>query len=131
MSGWRLFVTGTKHKNEYPSDTVISFILGRHRGKSLKVFNIVCGFGNYLRSLLDNGFDAFGVDFSNNVISQIHDAPQHPRRVTCGNALNREFYNNFFDLLVNRSSFQHNCKFYLPGIFRQCGRVLKPGGEFF
>ena len=75
MSGWRLFVTGTKHKNEYPSDTVISFILGRHRGKSLKVFNIVCGFGNYLRSLLDNGFDAFVLSL---VIMLYHKSMMHP-----------------------------------------------------
>lgn len=118
-----------KHKNKYPSETVVSFILGRHRGKSLKVLDIGCGFGNNLRFLLDNGFDAFGVDFSQSVISQIYD--EFPGRVFCRNALNLEFPDNYFDLIVDRSSLQHNPRSALPEIFRECRRVLKPGGEFF
>ena len=118
-----------KHKNKYPSKTVVSFILGRHRGKGFKVLDIGCGFGNNLRFLLDNGFDAFGVDFSRNVISQIHD--EFPGRVSCGNALNLEFDDDYFDLTIDRSSLQHNPKSDLPAIFRECRRVLQPGGEFF
>lgn len=118
-----------KHKNQYPSETVISFVLGRHRGKNLKVLDFGCGFGNNLRFLLDNGFDAFGVDFSSNVVSQIQD--EFSGRVFCGNALNLEFADNSFNLIIDRSSLQHNPKSDLPAIFRECRRVLKPGGEFF
>ena len=118
-----------RHKNLYPSENVISYILGRHRNKTLKVLDIGCGYGNNLRFLLQNGFDAYGIDFSSNVIEEIKE--EFGDRVSTCNAKKLTFEDDSFDLIIDRSSLQHNPKEDLSEIFKECRRVLKRGGELF
>ena len=62
--------TESRHKNIYPSEMLVSWIYKKFKGMELSALDIGCGYGNNLRFLIDNGFDAHRFDFSPAVISK-------------------------------------------------------------
>lgn len=63
--------TDSRHLNIYPSEMLVGWIFRNFKGLSLSALDIGCGYGNNLRFLLENGFDAYGFDFSPAVIDKI------------------------------------------------------------
>ena len=117
------------HKNIYPSELLVSWIFRNFREKKLRALDIGCGYGNNLRFLLENGFDAEGFDFSSSVIEEIK--AEFGSKVSCQTAQKMNYDSNTFDLLIDRNSLQHNPIEHLDDIFCECRRVLKDDGHMF
>jgi SAM-dependent methyltransferase len=123
-----------QHKNKYPSEQVVSWVL-RHFGrvdiphrKQLKCLDIGCGYGNNLKFLMAEGFDAIGIDFSVTVINTLL---KQGLNAVAGDAKNMPFENDYFDFIIDRSAIQHNTKEDVIKIYAEVYRLLKPGGRFF
>ena len=124
----------------YPFDSVISFVNHRFKNrdpKKIKILDFGCGPGNHLVYLVENKFDAFGVDVSATAVDLaraalgIIDSDFDGEHVTVidGNAL--PFANNMFDAVIDRSALGQNRADEIPLIVKEIERVLKPGGAFF
>jgi SAM-dependent methyltransferase len=119
---------GRGHKNKYPSDRVVGWVFRNfpNRGSCL---DIGCGWGNNLRFLLAEGYDAVGIYFSHLAIESIRN--EFGSRVRCESIVSTSWPDNHFDFVIDRCSVQHNSVMELPKIFGEINRVLRPGGRFY
>lgn len=119
---------GRAHKNKYPSERVVGWVLRNYPVGSC-CLDVGCGWGNNLRFLLAEGYDAYGIDFAQSAIDGIR--PEFGERVMCGSIEQTSWPDNHFDFIIDRCSIQHNPVDALPRIFKEIHRVLKPGGGIF
>lgn len=121
-----------RHKNEYPSNEVIAFLMRRFGcikdKSSIKGIDLGCGWGNNLKFLKDKGFDYSGVDFSPSAVK--HCQKEHSN-IHCCSLDNMPYANNSFDFAFDRMAAQHNDFSTVQKIFNEVYRILKPGGVFF
>lgn len=122
-------VSGEGHKNKYPSDAVVSWVMRNFRGTEAICLDIGCGYGNNLRFLLNEGFNAFGCDISEIVIDDVKD--EFGDRVLVNEPNNLPYDSEKFQFVIDRSSLQHNTLDDITKIVNECHRVLKDGGQFF
>lgn len=121
---------GTRHKNKYPSEMVVSWVLKNYNvsnKKTYRVLDIGCGWGNNLKFLIENGFDAYGVEQSTVACEYLKE--YYPEKIIHGSISDLPFESNFFHFLIDRNSIQHNKKKYIRIILRECKRVLKRNGR--
>ena len=115
--------------NSYPSEMLVSWVFRNKFSQGLKCLDIGCGYGNNLRFLLKNGFDAVGIDNSEFVINLIKN--EFKDRVLVKNIISTNFNDKSFDILIDRQSIQHNSVNDLVTIYNECSRLLKDDGLFF
>jgi SAM-dependent methyltransferase len=115
--------------NRYPSDILVSWVFNNKFSSGLKCLDIGCGYGNNLRFLLENGFDAVGIDNSEFVINLIKN--EFKDRVFIKSIISTNFNDKSFDILIDRQSIQHNSVNDLVAIYNECQRLLKDDGFFF
>jgi ubiquinone/menaquinone biosynthesis C-methylase UbiE len=121
----------SKHKNKYPSEHVITWVLNNYSPgeSSIRAIDIGCGWGNNLRFLLDQGFDATGIDQSLVAIKRLK--KEFNNRVLLGSVKMLPFKDKSQDFIIDRNSIQHNIKTDIEIILKECKRVLKKGGKIF
>ncbi|MCJ8320017.1 MAG: class I SAM-dependent methyltransferase [Colwellia sp.] len=124
----------SRHKNKYPSELLVSWVM-RNFGSTpyenrniLKCLDIGCGYGNNLKFLTDEGFNAVGIDFSPSVVSAVNDSGL---KAIHSSAINTPFNDQEFDFILDRSAIQCNSKEDIVKIYNEILRLLKPGGRFF
>jgi cyclopropane fatty-acyl-phospholipid synthase-like methyltransferase len=98
--------------------------------KGMKVLDLGCGAGWFVRALLDRGIDAYGIDVSEyavkkgwelyglkgrTIIGSIHDL---------GRCEDRQF-----DFLYSQQVFEHLPEAYCINLAKECYRIHKPGGR--
>jgi ubiquinone/menaquinone biosynthesis C-methylase UbiE len=121
-----------RHKNEYPSDMVIEWVkrhygnIAKEKRKSIKCLDLGCGWGNNLNFLKREGFDAYGIDFSERAVTYLKSLEF---QVVCSNFENIPFEDNSFDFVIDKSSIQHNSKQDITKIIREVYRVLRGGAD--
>lgn len=120
--------TGSAHKNRYPSERVVGWVL-RNMPRGSRGLDVGCGWGNHLRFLLAEGYDAHGMDFAASAVSALQG--EFGDRVQHESALRTHWPEASFDFVIDRCSIQHNPIDDLPAIMGEMARVLKPGGRFF
>lgn len=120
--------SGTAHKNRYPSEQIISWVLSQQRARG-RALDVGCGWGNNLRFLLGEGYDAYGIDFAQSAIDGIQ--AEFGDRVSCQNMARTSWPDKHFDFAIDRCSLQHNPVQELPALFGEIARVLKPGGRLY
>jgi len=119
---------GRAHKNRYPSERVVGWVLRNYK-PGARALDVGCGWGNNLRFLLAEGFDAEGIDFASSAIDSLKS--EFGARVRCEGARQTSFSDGEFDFIIDRCSIQHNPSEDLPAIFAEMQRVLRPGGRFY
>lgn len=124
------------HKNIYPSELIIGWIKRNFSSKikrderiNYKALDLGCGWGNNLKFLKDEGFNAYGIDFSQKAVDALK--PEFKENVQVMNFSRLDFEDNSFDIIIDRSAVQHNSKKDIELIFNEVYRVLKPNGRFY
>lgn len=126
----------TFHKNDFPSELIIQFVRRNFTTRipvenrfDFKALDIGCGWGNNLKFVRNEGFDAFGIDFSSSAIKFLNEF--FGNNVCVGNATNLPYPDDFFDFCFDKSSIQHNPREEIFIIHKEVFRVLKKNGKFF
>ena len=94
-----------------------------------KALDVGCGFGNNLRYLLNEGYDAYGFDNSEIVVDLI--SKEFGKRVSCQCTSNLNFDDQSFDVIVDRQSIQNNELEKVKAAYSECARLLSINGKMF
>jgi SAM-dependent methyltransferase len=89
-----------------------------------RVLDLACGPGIVLRALVETGAIAVGIDVTP---AMLREARGTGALLVAGDAASLPFADGAFDLVVSRNATHHLRD---PGrVFRECARVLRPGGR--
>ena len=125
--------------NVYPHDNIVSYVLrsfaakGSLDRKEFTVLDLGIGGGNNFKFLVEEGFDAYGIDGSQKSISIVIErlgnalAP----KLEIGNFVDLPYDNRMFDLVIDRQSIGHNREEKLHQILNEVHRVLKFDGYLY
>ncbi len=125
----------------YPFDAVVTFVFQKLRrpvsDRAISVLDFGCGTGNHLRFLIENGYEAYGVDVAPTALQLTRemlatvrpDYPQERLALMDGNRI--PFPNATFDAVIDRSSLGQNRQSSIRALIEEMQRVLKPGGRYF
>lgn len=125
---------GFNHKNNYPQDEIVRFIartffkIPFEQRKQIKILDLGCGWGNNLKFLKEQGFDAYGIDFSP---AALEHCKTITKNVFPGDIKKLPFQKEMFDAVIDRCSIQHNTLENIKTIISEVQRVLKNGGRFY
>ncbi len=95
--------------------------------QSGKILDVGCGNGNLFRLLSDGQYELFGIDFSENMITEAKKNCGDKASFSVADAEKIPFGDNIFDMVVCNASFHH---YVHPSIvLAEMKRVLKAGGR--
>ena len=97
----------TRHKNRYPNTEVVSFILknfGNKNRRMITILDLGCGWGNNLKFLYAEDFDAYGIDKSETAVSHCKTICDN---VVVGDIADIPYPDEFFDAVIDRNSMQN------------------------
>ena len=98
----------------------------RKRSSSLKMLDVGCGEGHYVRDAIEEGIDAYGIDVSSyaleNALAEVKD------RITFGSITKIPFGDEEFDLMTAFDVIEHIHPKDTLNAIAEIRRVLKPDG---
>lgn len=129
-----------KFQRKYPSEELSRFI-GRNynnfsdlKKNKIKVLDVGCGIGNNLNLLINEKFNSFGLDLSNeciNYLKKLYKSKKNKPILKIGNMKDLPFNDKMFDLIIDIfSSYALNKsdgKIFIKEVYR----CLKKNGKFF
>lgn len=96
------------------------------KGSSLKMLDIGCGQGYYVRDAIEEGINAHGIDISthavDNALAEVRD------RITCGSITKIPFPDEEFDIMTAFDVIEHIHPKDTLNAVEEIRRVLKPDG---
>lgn len=105
-------------------ETIVDEIKKSNGGK---ILDVGCGNGNLFTFLLDEKYELFGVDFSENMIAEANSKCGDWASFSVADAEKLPFDDSTFDILVCNASFHH---YIHPNeVLMEMNRVLKYGGK--
>ncbi len=101
----------------------------------VKILDLGCGNGCSLWPLLGRGFDCYGIDISDSAIKNtkafLKQVATRETNLAVADMKSLPFDNDFFDIVLDICSMQHNPYSDLPAIVKEIARVMKPKGNLF
>lgn len=124
---------------EYPDEFVIRFVNSHlinddEPPGTKRVLDVGCGPGRHVAYLAREGFEAYGVDYSDMAVEMAEelfrrgglDADVREEQIT-----NLPFDDDYFNAVIDCASVQHNYRDEIADAIAEIARVLVPGGLFF
>lgn len=115
--------------NKYPTELLVSWVFKNKLEANSRVLDVGCGYGNNLKFLLTEGFDAYGIDYSQVVVDLV--CKDFNDRVSCQSVLDLDLSDQSFDYIVDRQCIQLVGVEQLSVAYAECARVLKKKGKMF
>lgn len=134
---WDTYHQAAAYRMKYPDENVIRFLAGnfpRERRAAARVLDLGCGAGRHVALLAREGFQAYGVDGSEEGLAHAREAlageglVAHLRR---GPLTRLPYDDGFFDGVIEVSVLIHNRPADIRTIVAEVHRVLRPGGRGF
>jgi len=127
----------SRQVNRYPFDQVVSTVFrffGNSNRSKIDILELGCGTANNIVFLAQEGFNATGVDGSQNAIKlgkELLDSLSLNAALECLDFSNLScFGDETFDMVIDRGSITHNNRQSITDIIQQVKRILKPNGIF-
>ena len=117
---------GSRHKNMWPSEGVISFILNENLNQNATVLDVGCGWLNNFRFCKSLGLNVYGVD----IFISDDFKKEFGTFLTEGSFLDIE-YQRKFDIIIDRCSFQHFYEHELENALNKAYNLLNINGCFY
>jgi len=120
--------------NRYPFDALVTFFLRNYSRESrarLRVLEIGCGTGNNINFLLQEGFNAIGVDSSQTAVdlgNRFLVESGHKRCLKRAELSKLDFENESFDIVLDRGCLTQNSLADIKVILGEAKRILVDGG---
>jgi ubiquinone/menaquinone biosynthesis C-methylase UbiE len=122
---------------KYPSENLIQFIARNFYNtirKDIKILEVGCGTGANLWYLSREGFQAFGVDGSQEAVSQAYQRLKNENliaKIEVADIINLPFKDNYFDAVIDVECLYCNTLDNSFKILKEIKRVLKPFGKLY
>jgi ubiquinone/menaquinone biosynthesis C-methylase UbiE len=92
-----------------------------------KLLDVGCGTGNILCKLINGKRELFGIDLSENMVSECSKRMAHNAEIKVADAEHIPYEDNFFDVLICNASFHHYP--HPEEVLKEMKRILKKGGQ--
>lgn len=92
-----------------------------------KILDVGCGTGNILCKLVNGERELFGIDLSENMVSECSKRVKNYAEIKVADAEHIPYQDNFFDVLICNASFHHYP--HPEEVLKEMKRVLKNGGK--
>jgi ubiquinone/menaquinone biosynthesis C-methylase UbiE len=129
---------GMRAQRSYPNEALIQFVaanyffLSQEDRCQLKILEIGCGSGANLWMLSKEGFDAYGLDSSEEALKLARNHLANKWGVSAklahGSFLDLPYPDDYFDAVVDVVSLQHLDLTSSSTALKECKRVLRGGG---
>ncbi|HID0754288.1 TPA: class I SAM-dependent methyltransferase [Campylobacter jejuni] len=126
---WHELHADKRHQPRYPSNDLVSFVFRNFKSGD-KILDLGCGAGRHVKFLAENGFKAFGVDYSENGIKAAQELLktynlQADLKVSSVDDIPYE--DESFDGLLCYGVLYYNSKEVIEKAAKEIYRVLKKG----
>ena len=128
---WLNLHANIKHQPKYPSSDVVSFVFKNFK-KGSTILDLGCGAGRHLKFLAENGFECYGVDYSENGVKASELLLlEHKLKANLqvASAHKLPFESDFFDGLFSIGSLMYGTKEQIQSNAKEIYRVLKKGAK--
>ena len=126
-------------EQHFPNEELCRFLYrcfpNKQDRSKIRVVEVGCGEGANLLYMSREGFDVYGIDYSNESIFQVpilySDYQQELPKITCQNMMDMSFCDGFFDVVVD--VFSTNCltEAQYDSFLVELHRILKDDGLYF
>lgn len=120
-----------RHQPRYPSQSVVSFSL-RNFPSGGRILDLGCGAGRHTKFLAENGFEAYGCDYSSSgieVSKQMLAAANLKADLQVASVSALPYEDDFFDGLICNGVLYYNDKQSIEKAADEIYRVLKKGAK--
>lgn len=125
---------------EFPNENLIRFVRRNFQVKDIKgmkALDLGTGVGTQAVFLANCGFDTYAIEGSRDALKKadyrlVNDLkPGAVLHLKEGDMVKLPYSDNFFDLVVDIASIQHNTRADIKKIVDEVRRIMKPGARFF
>lgn len=130
---WEEIYKNNDQMCKWPFTDLVSLV-SRNRSNipvNCKVLELGCGAGPNIPFFLDSGFDYHAIEGSQSIVDKIHSSfPSLEEKVKAGNFVTEPFFDNRYDLIVDRAAITHNTDEEIKTIIDKIYSSLNKGGFF-
>ncbi|KAA6225436.1 class I SAM-dependent methyltransferase [Campylobacter sp. LR291e] len=120
-----------RHQIKYPHHTVIPFVFKNYKKKD-RILDLGCGAGRHVKFLAENGFKAYGMDYSKNGVKftkKLLKKHSLKAKIKLSSVDNIPFKDDFFDGLICIGVLDYNNEEIIQKAANEIYRVLKKGAK--
>jgi phosphatidylinositol alpha-1,6-mannosyltransferase len=98
------------------------------------ILDVGCSAGTLVRALIAHGYDAYGIDISEDLVSKARELAKNSfgqdlsERFSVGNFLRHDFGNQTFDFIHSNDVLEHIHSDEASAFLSKCRRLMRPGG---
>ena len=126
---WHELHKDARHQPRYPNDELVAFVF-RNFKRGGKVLDLGCGAGRHAKFLAENGFEAYGCDYSENGIKAceaLFERSGLKGDLRVASAAKLPYADEFFDGVLCFGALYYNDKDTIEAAAGEIYRVLKAG----
>lgn len=123
---------------KYPSEELVRFIAKNYYNvenrSEMKILELGCGQGANLWYIAKEGFDAYGIDFSQSAINKCQEYLKEEElkaNLNVGNVEKINYQDKYFNCIIDIQCLQCNTMKSIKNILKEVYRLLKKGGKIF
>jgi ubiquinone/menaquinone biosynthesis C-methylase UbiE len=105
---------------------MMKYIKFLHKGPCMKLLDVGCGEGYYVRDAIEEGIDAYGIDIASHALENALDTVKN--KISFGSITDIPFANDEFDSMTAFDVIEHIHPKDTLNAIAEIRRVLKPGG---
>ncbi|AJC86770.1 class I SAM-dependent methyltransferase [Campylobacter sp. RM16704] len=130
---WEQLYDDNRHHPKYPHNEVVTFILKNFKiNKNIKILDLGCGAGRHLKFLAENGFDAYGCDYSEKSIEICHHIiKDYNVKLNVSSIEQLPYEDSFFDGLICYGVLYYSPKSTIEQSIKEIYRILKKNAKAF